>query len=144
MKNHSYLFILLIFILFLNSFTTKCQQTDENTYIINQYFKFNNESVSKEVKTFLWSNVNVVRLNQIGNNNEIDIKEKGGDSHEIVQKGNNNEFNYLSYYNTTPLNLNILQQGNFNSLQIYGENSLVKNMSIIQKSNFKTLIIKNY
>lgn len=87
---------------------------------------------------------NFVTLNQIGNNNQIDIKQNGGDSQKVNQLGNNNYYNFISYYNNTPSNFNISQQGNANNLQIYGENSIIKNISIVQKSNFKTLIIKNY
>lgn len=87
---------------------------------------------------------NLVILNQIGNSNEIDIKQNGADSQKVNQFGNNNYYNFINYYNSSPSNFNIIQQGNANSLQIYGENSLIKNIGIVQNTNFKTLIIKNY
>jgi hypothetical protein len=90
------------------------------------------------------SNINLVSLNQIGNYNNIDISKKSNASQKIVQIGDNNDYNFTSYYSQMPLDLNVLQKGNSNALHIYGENSIIKNISIVQKSNFKTLIIKNY
>lgn len=87
---------------------------------------------------------NLVKLNQVGNNNQIDIKSRLDDAQAVSQFGNNNEYQFINYYNSSVSNFNILQKGNSNSLQIYGENSLIKNMSIVQKGNFETLIIKNY
>ncbi|MBT8316969.1 MAG: hypothetical protein HKP59_05045 [Lutibacter sp.] len=142
--------ILFLFILSFTFFNGNAQElTDENTYIINQYFQLNKESSlfennAKTTSNRLQSQNNFVSLNQVGNNNQIDIKQKGGDSQTVNQLGNNNYYNFINYYNNTPSNFNIVQQGNANNLQIYGENSIINNISIFQKSNFKTLIIKNY
>ncbi len=123
--------------------------TDENTYLINQYFQLNKESSLLENNVASPTNnkqaqSNSVTLNQIGNNNQIDIKQNGSDSQTVNQLGDNNYYNFINYYNNTPFNFNIHQQGNANNLQIYGENSIINNISIVQKSDFKTLIIKNY
>ncbi|WP_299527601.1 hypothetical protein [uncultured Lutibacter sp.] len=130
------------------SFNSISQIADENTYVINQYFQLNKDaSLGAEKnasKSSIQSQINVVTLNQIGNNNEIDIKQKSSDSQSVSQIGDSNYYNFINYYNSTPSNFNILQQGKSNSLQIYGENSIIKNISIVQNSNFKTLIIKNY
>ena len=87
---------------------------------------------------------NRIILNQKGSNNLINISESYNDSQTVDQSGNNNEYQFINYYSNLPSNFNIVQQGNSNSLQIYGENSLIKNISIVQNSNFKTLIITNY
>ena len=125
------------------------QQTDETTYIINEYFQLNKEaSLLLENKTPITSanqyQYSSVKLNQIGNCNQIDIKSSINDSQTVSQFGNSNNYQFINYYNSAVSNFNILQQGNSNSLQIYGENSLIKNMSIVQKANFETLVIKNY
>lgn len=88
---------------------------------------------------------NFVNLNQIGNYNNIDIKQKDKDSQIVTQLGNKNYYNFISYYNNSASSkFNIVQKGNSNALHIYGENSIIKNISIVQKSNFKTLVIRNY
>jgi hypothetical protein len=125
------------------------QQTDETTYIINEYFQLNKEAfllLENKIPTnsIIQSQDNFVKLNQIGNNNQIDIKSRINDSQTVSQYGNNNDYLFINYYNSSPSNFNIFQQGNSNSLQIYGENSLIKNISIVQKANFETLVIKNY
>lgn len=151
MKKYNYILIIALKLFFANCNLLVAQQlSDENTYVINQYFQSNKEFSSKLTDTQTLSTnsfqvqSNIVSLNQIGNNNEIDIKQKGADSQNINQIGNNNYYNFINYYNSTPSNFNIIQQGNSNNLQIYGENSIIKNIGIVQKSDFNTLIIKNY
>jgi hypothetical protein len=139
------LFIPLVFLIvsFQNLFAQEL--SDENTYLISQYFQQSKEmTLIEQQKKSISTNLNIVSLNQIGDKNQIDIKSNNNNSQEVVQKGNNNYYNFINYYNSNPSNFNILQQGNSNSLQIYGENSIIENMSILQKSNFKTIIITNY
>lgn len=146
MKNCNYIFIFCICFLCFISFKMQSQQIDSNTHIINQYFQLNKESASV-VNSYIRGvqpQINEVTLNQVGNNNKIEVKSVGNDSQGVNQVGNNNYYQFINYYNNTPSNFNILQQGNSNSLQIYGENSIINNIGIVQKSNFKTLIIKNY
>jgi len=150
MKN-SHILLVIISILFNLTFIKGYTQenSDENTYIINQYFQLNNQSSLSDKKNAATTNKkqaqsNFVTLNQLGNYNQIDIKQNREDSQKVNQIGNKNYYNFISYYNNTPSKFNILQQGNANNLQIYGENAIIKNISIVQKSDFKTLIIKNY
>lgn len=132
------------------SFNSSAQElTNENTYLINQYFQLNKEAAAvtqNHNKSGIDNTVqnNLVSLNQIGNQNEIDIKSNANNSQQVTQKGDQNYYNFINYYNNNPSNFNILQQGRSNSLQIYGQNSIIENISILQKSNAKTLIIKNY
>jgi len=150
MKNTDKILFILLVLFNLSFFNGYAQQNlDENTYIINQYFQLNKEtSLFGNINTTITNNIkaesNLLVFNQIGNNNEIDIKQQGADLQKVNQLGNNNYYNFISYYNSLPSNFNIIQQGNANNLQIYGENSIIKNMSILQKTDLKTLIIKNY
>jgi hypothetical protein len=150
MKNTDKILFILLVLFNLTFFNGYAQQnSDENTYIINQYFQLNKETSLFENKNTITTNnkqaeSNLLVFNQIGNNNEIDIKQQGSDLQRVNQLGNNNYYNFISYYNNLPSNFNIIQQGNTNNLQIYGENSIIKNMSILQKTDLKTLIIKNY
>ena len=149
MKNSYYILYFLLILFSLSFIKGNAQQTNEDTYIINQYFQLNLEALLLlENETLPSTNAqsldNFVLLNQVGNNNIIDIKNSINDSQTVNQIGDNNYYQFINYYSNSPSNFNILQQGESNSLQIYGENSIIKNISIIQKSNFKTLIIKNY
>ncbi|MFZ2282416.1 MAG: hypothetical protein WAV86_00920 [Lutibacter sp.] len=149
MKNSNRLLPVFLVLATFTFFIGNAQQTDETTYIINEYFQLNKEaSLLLENKTPITSanqyQYSSVKLNQIGNNNQIDIKSRINDSQTVSQFGNNNDYQFINYYNSAVSNFNILQHGNSNSLQIYGENSLIKNMGIVQKANFETLVIKNY
>ena len=110
----------------------------------NNFFIPENNHLQNISNNFSNGTGNFVSLDQIGNYNNIDIVKKFNASQKIAQIGDRNSYNFISFYSREALNLNVLQQGNSNALHIYGENSIIKNLSIVQKSNFKTIIIKNY
>ncbi|MFD1293815.1 hypothetical protein ACFQ5N_08215 [Lutibacter holmesii] len=147
MKNKGYIVFFLIVCLSVFFQDAYAQISDENTYLINQYFQLNKQQASKvsvsTTNTINQSQINIVTLNQIGNDNDIEIKSNANNSQQVTQQGNQNYYNFINYYNNNPSNFNILQQGTSNSLQIYGQNSIIENITIIQKTNAKTLIIKN-
>jgi len=142
MKKYKYT---IIFILFVN-LTFYGQQTDENTFIINNYFNITNENQVYNKSSL--SNANVqsnVNLEQVGYNNNIYVNSlQIGDNQFVNQAGNQNNYEYYNYYSKENSNLTINQEGTLNSLQIFGENSLSKNALINQKSNFKSIVIINY
>lgn len=149
MKNYTSTLLILLFVIGLFTMKANAQQTNEDTYIINQYFQSNKEASlvlgSKGLDpAILQSQNSVILLNQVGNSNQIDVRGNSNDAQTVGQFGNNNDYQFINYYNNEVSNFNILQQGNSNSVQIYGENSIVKNLGIVQNANFKTLIIKNY
>ena len=149
MKAKNHLFIVL-FLFFIISFYAQ-KINNQNAYIITQLEQLNNNPnylIDNTISTTPFNNslnVNsVVKLNQLGNFNAIDLKANVNDSQTVNQIGNKNNYTFISYYNSNPSSMNILQQGNDNFLQVYGQNSLMSKISIIQKTNPKTLIIKNY
>lgn len=83
-------------------------------------------------------------INQLGVNNVAEVKSGMNDIQLIGQKGRDNYYNFIDYYNNSTTKINALQEGNANSLLIYGTNSLMENVKIIQKSNYKTIIVRNY
>ena len=148
MKNNNYIVIILLCVISSFSMKANAQQFDENTFIINQYFQSNKDATVLNGKTSA-SNIaqvqdNYTILNQVGNNNQIDINSRTNNSQTVSQLGNNNEYQFINYYNKSASEFNISQQGNSNSLEIYGTNSIIKNISIMQTTNFDKLIIKNY
>lgn len=147
MKNYISTLFILLFVVHLFSLKANAQQVNADTYAIKQYFKSSKEAnllLKKVIDPLVVQSQNsMLLLNQVGYNNQINISSNVKNSHTVTQIGNNNEYQFISYYNSSVSNLNIIQQGNSNSLQIYGDNSLIKNLSIIQKTNYKTLVIKN-
>lgn len=147
MKNRTNIVIALVMLFGVFSSNSYAQITDENTYIINKYFQVaQNEALLKEngALTNTYTQNNLVQLNQIGNYNQINIKSTSNNTQSIDQIGNSNNYTFINYYNNNASQFNIMQQGNSNSLQIYGQNSIIDNISILQKSNYKTLIITNF
>ncbi len=140
-------------ILLMLSFITKinAQQTDENTLIITKYFQNNTTAqtlgtinltnqASANSKAITNSELNIL---QNGNYNLVNIKTTTNNQN-IAQVGNNNSYEFISYYGRDDLNFGAQQIGNGNFIQILGENSLINNMKIIQKSDYKTITITNY
>ena len=149
MKNYFFIknvFVLILGLFFLESFS---QQNDINSQQIEYYFQLNNESsILDEYKALndlnSQSKNSYYLLNQIGNSNQAYLSSDGNNVHKIMQIGNKNIYQFISFYNNTPSLLNALQEGNSNSLLIYGKNSIIEKINIVQKTNFKTIVIKNY
>jgi hypothetical protein len=150
MKNIYY--ILTIILLSSFTFQLKAQQIDENTAAINQYFQTINSQVALTdgiaVINSQSSNKNLPQnsesnIIQTGNYNYINVKTNTNNIN-ASQIGNNNSYEFISYYGRNDLNFDILQVGNNNLIQVFGENNIINNMTIIQKSNFKTITITNY
>ena len=85
-----------------------------------------------------------VDLQQIGRNNNIYINSVDRDIQQVKQQGNQNNYENYTYQTNQQSNKSINQEGNLNSLLIFGENSLMKNLIINQKADFQSIVIKNY
>ena len=146
MKTHCYLF-LFFFVTLTFSFGNAQELEDENSVLIRQYFQSNiinpvNSSTNITAKPNF--NLSIIQINQVGTNQVTDVKLTGPGSQAVNQIGENNYYNFINYYSSSPSNFSIVQKGENNSLHIYGENQLVKNMSIVQNTNYSTVVIKNY
>lgn len=120
---------------------------DNNSTLIEQYF---NSALSTPVEI---SNVvpelpiqtaSDVQVTQVGNYNYSYIISGKNNKQNINQIGDSNNYEYYSYYNSNPSQVNTLQLGTNNDIQIFGQNELTKNLNIIQNTNDKMIIIKNY
>ena len=82
-------------------------------------------------------------IQQVGYGNIAEMKKGVSDVQEIYQEGGRNFYSFIDYYNANPTNFEVLQHGNNNMLQVFGTNSLMNGIKIIQKGNYRSLIIKN-
>ncbi len=135
-------------LLFLIGFITSAQNiVDDNTTLIKNYFQQQennftpNKSTTSEIENTINSNISV---NQIGNYNHANIITSGEKKQALTQVGNQNNYEYNTYFNDVKSTTKITQTGDNNDIQIYGQNNLTKNMEINQKANNQTIIIKNY
>lgn len=150
MKKNNYIKLSLTVLFFsISSLMLNAQVSDENTFIINKYFQ-NVSSIESTVKQTLNTNsqktdyAGAAELNilQSGNYNFISINQSNNMS--VSQLGNNNSYNFSTYYGRNDLNIDVQQIGKNNAINIFGENSLINNMKIIQKSNNQSITINNY
>ena len=124
------------------------QFSDENTEAINQYFQVNlNQPVQVKIASpktdpNMGSYVEIV---QTGRDNNININSlQTGDEQMVSQSGQQNNYEYYNYYSNQNSSMQVNQEGNLNSVQVFGENSLMKDARINQKSDFKSIVVKNY
>ena len=146
MKKNSY--ILLVLLAISVSITATGQSLfDQNSDIINQYFQTGNTVLSNPTATTQKKNPGIepqIIITQTGNYNYSYIESNSNKKQDVNQQGDYNNYEYYSYYDSNTSQVNTLQNGNNNDVQIYGQNELAKEMTIIQNTNNQTLIIKNY
>lgn len=83
-------------------------------------------------------------ITQIGEGNLLDVKAGINDFQTVRQTGAKNYYNFIDYYNSRKSNINVLQEGTANSLHVYGTNSFTDKIKIYQKSDYKTITIRNF
>jgi len=120
------------------------QVEDQNTLLINTYFNLSSTQYFDSYTPSKTISSEALYILQYGNSNYIDINSTGKSEQKINQIGNYNNFQFIDYYNNTDLSLDIFQGGNNSSIQIFGTNTLMKDLIIKQMANDKTLIINNF
>ena len=124
------------------------QISDSNTEAINQYFQVNvnqAESISPVKQKSSLKEGSYVEIAQTGTENNVNINSlQSGDEQVVTQAGQKNNYEYYNYYSKENSNMQVNQEGTLNSVQVFGENSLMKDAKINQKSDFKSIVVKNY
>ncbi len=145
----SFITILLLF----GYITLNAQSIRTNEAIIEEYMNLfqvvNNEEASQrnlanseETPYLLNEEAASTLLKQEGVGNYSNVQ-AAAESLNITQKGEDNFNEFITFYGEGNLTVNIFQEGVDNSIKIYGENSLIDNMSIVQKANHQDIIITN-
>ena len=143
MKNVIQILSVLIVFVSINSFSQNL--LDQNSNLIESYFQLQSITTEAPGETLLQQNFSSdVTVVQTGNYNNSYILTNTSSKQSVSQIGNRNNYEYYTYYNSNPSEVNTLQLGDNNDIQIFGQNELTKNINIIQQANNKTLIIKNY
>ncbi|QCX39316.1 hypothetical protein FF125_13035 [Aureibaculum algae] len=138
-------YITLLMCLVFFSFCNAQQLQDENSTLINAYFNQNQSEAEplkqEHKKSTMFSKTT---LFQNGDYNYINIKTSVKDNLEVTQNGDQNFYEFMSFYGSKDSNMQIFQTGNNNGIYIYGENSLSKNIIINQKTDNQHIFITNY
>jgi hypothetical protein len=150
MKKTVYILILIVSLINISSFKLNAQETDFNTIIINKYFQMSSQEKSDNENVELFNNNLIsfsdsrgVSVLQLGNYNFATFKANSNNL-QLEQIGNNNNYEFINFYGRDNLTFKAQQIGSNNYIQVLGENSIINNLSIIQKSDFKTITIVNY
>jgi len=137
--------IITVLILFISVYSFSQNLQDQNSGLIESYFQLQTTTVELPSEVLLQQNFNSdVTVTQTGNYNTSYILTNGKSKQAVSQIGDRNNYEYYTYYNSNPSEVNSLQLGDNNDIQIFGQNELAKSINIIQNTNNKTLIIKNY
>lgn len=107
---------------------------DENSSLISAYFNPSSENNLQ---------VTQITLFQLGDYNTIDIRTSTKENVQVLQQGEYNSYFFISAYGDKDFNIGVLQQGQNNNIQVYGENSLMKDATIRQTGSDKQIIITN-
>ncbi|HFS67457.1 MAG TPA: hypothetical protein ENK67_04520 [Flavobacteriia bacterium] len=131
----------ILYFLFLFILTANAQNIiDNNTEDIQNYFYQGQVEINKtEVNT-----TSEVTILQQGENNDIEILSSGKKIQLVKQVGDDNNYQYFTFYDSNKANLNINQFGDDNDIQIYGHNSIVEKLKITQSTNNQSILIFNF
>jgi len=113
---------------------------DNNNENIQNYFYQNQTNTDVTENN---TNQDII-IYQQGENNDIEVLSSGEKIQLVRQVGDNNNYQYYTFYNSNKANLNINQFGDENDIQIYGHNSIVEKLKITQTTNNQSILILNY
>jgi hypothetical protein len=85
-----------------------------------------------------------VSVVQNGSGNQLELeKEANSIRQKVVQEGQYNSIKDFAIYANNDVNIEMIQQGNNQSIQNYGTNSMSENMKVVQSGNGAAVIIIN-
>ena len=87
------------------------------------------------------NNIQGTYIVQTGNYNEVTIEAQ---QMQVNQTGDHQLLYYTETSKLEPSNMNINMEGANNYIEIYGNNSIMENMSINVQGNDRSVIIRNY
>jgi len=121
----------------LGTLTVSAQQADNS--LTN-----NKEAQKVHPETLILNGLNTMSgtyVIQTGNYNQVDIESQ---QMQVNQTGDHQLLYYTETSKLEPSNMNINMEGANNYIEIYGNNSIMENMSINVQGNDRSVIIRNY
>ena len=122
----------------LGTLAANAQQTG-NSYLVNS-----KESPKVHPETLMLNTLNITQgtyIVQTGNYNQVAVESP---QMQVNQAG---DYQHLYYTETSKLessNMNVNMEGANNYIEVYGNNSIMENMSINVQGNDRSVIIRNY
>ncbi|WCM43345.1 hypothetical protein MG290_06700 [Flavobacterium sp. CBA20B-1] len=121
--------------------TLSAQQTQQSS-ISSDIKEIQNRQMFTESMLLNSMNQTVgTQITQIGNNNIAQLETQ---QMQVNQTGDQQLLFYTETSKLQPSNMNIQMQGTNNYMEIYGNNSIMENMSVKVSGNDRSIIIRNY
>ncbi len=116
---------------------------DNTTSIENYFFNEQNDNLQNNAQSN-FNSESIVTIYQSGDYNNVEILSSGNKVQLVKQVGDNNNYQYYNFYDSSKANLEINQFGDENDIQIYGHNSIIENLKISQTTNNQNILIINF
>ena len=110
-----------------------------NSYLVNS-----KESPKVHPETLMLNALNNTQgtyIVQTGNYNQVAIESQ---QMQVNQTGDHQLLYYTETSKLEPSNMNVNMEGANNYIEVYGNNSIMENMSINVQGNDRSVIIRNY
>lgn len=121
----------------LGTLTVSAQQANNSLVNNKELQKVNPETLMLNAL----NNTQGTYVVQTGNYNEVTIEAQ---QMQVNQTGDHQLLYYTETSKLEPSNMNINMEGANNYIEIYGNNSIMENMSINVQGNDRSVIIRNY
>lgn len=99
---------------------------------------------TQHLETIMLHRINSTNTNQIVQIGDYNLVQTESQQMQVQQTGEHQLLYYTETSKLTPSNLNVNMEGVNNYIEVYGNNSIMENMTINHYGNDKSIIIRNY
>lgn len=98
----------------------------------------------QHLETIMLQRINSTNANQVVQIGDYNVVNVESQQIQVQQTGEHQLLYYTETSKLTPSNLNVNMEGVNNYIEVYGNNSIMENMTINHQGNDKSIIIRNY
>lgn len=118
---------------------TSSAQQYENLAIVDY-----KKEQTQHLETIMLQRINSTNANQVVQIGDYNLVNVESQQVQVQQTGEHQLLYYTETSKLTPSNLNVNMEGVNNYIEVYGNNSIMENMTINHQGNDKSIIIRNY
>lgn len=118
---------------------TSSAQQYENLAIVDH-----KKEQTQHLETIMLQRINSTNANQVVQIGDYNLVNVESQQVQVQQTGEHQLLYYTETSKLTPSNLNVNMEGVNNYIEVYGNNSIMENMTINHHGNDKSIIIRNY
>lgn len=118
---------------------TSSAQQYENLAIVDH-----KKEQTQHLEAIMLQRINSTNANQVVQIGDYNVVNVESQQMQVQQTGEHQLLFYTETSKLTPSNLNVNMEGVNNYIEVYGNNSIMENMTINHQGNDKSIIIRNY